>query len=77
MQTTKVKIKINLTHGSSGYAGFEIREVTISTEGRKNFRNESACEDGEWYSVTRWDREDGGIDKYSEVLREAETNGLN
>ena len=77
MNTTKVRIKINHTFGSSGYAGFEICEVTINTEGRKNFRNESACEDGEWYSVTRWDREDGGIDKYSEVLKEAETNGLN
>jgi len=77
MNTKKVQIKINLTHGSSGYAGFEICEVVISTEGRKNFRNESACEDGEWYSATRWDREDGRIDKYNEVLKEAETNGLN
>lgn len=77
MNTQKVKIKINNTYGSSGYAGFEICEVVISTEGRFNFRNQNACDDGEWYSVTRWDREDGTIDKYSDVLKEAEANGLN
>jgi len=77
METRNVKIKINLTHGTSGYAGFEIHQVVISTEGRVNFREVDACEDGEWYTVTRWERNDGNIDMYSDILQEAAMNGLN
>lgn len=77
MTTRKVNIKTNLRHGSSGYGGFEIHSVVISTEGRINFREVNACEDGEWYTVTRWDREDGNIDKYSDIFEEAAINGLN
>jgi len=77
MTNKTVKIKINLRHGISGYAGFEIHSVVISTEGRTNFRDVNACEDGEWYTVTRWDREDGKTDMYSDIYEEAATNGLN
>jgi hypothetical protein len=77
MKTRTVKIKINLTHGSTGYAGFEIHSVVISTDGRINFRDVNACEDGEWYTVTRWDREDGKTDMYSDIYEEAAINRLN
>jgi len=77
MKIETVKIKINLTWGSSGYAGFEIHQVKINSEGRKNFHETSACEDGEWYTVTVWQREDGKVDKYADILKEAEANGLN
>ena len=78
MNTQIVKIKINKTSCYAGcYAGFEIVDVEINTEGRKNFRFENACEDGEWYTVSRWEREDGNIDKYTAIFEEAKTNGLN
>ncbi|MBY0292183.1 MAG: hypothetical protein K2W92_02710 [Alphaproteobacteria bacterium] len=77
MKTQSVKIKINKTFGNSGYAGFEIIDVVINAEGRKNFRETSACEDGYWYTVSVWQRADGTVDKYSAILEEAKTNGLN
>ncbi|WP_423198014.1 hypothetical protein [Cupriavidus sp. H19C3] len=79
MKTEIVKIKV-YNHDiiyPDAYTGFSIYEVEISAEGRKNFRFENACEDGEWYTVSRWEREDGKIDKYTSILEEAKTNGLN
>lgn len=79
MKTEIVKIKVENKHSIyvDSYVGFSIYEVEISAEGRKNFRFENACEDGEWYTVSRWEREDGKIDKYTAILEEAKRNGLN
>lgn len=30
------------------------------------------CEDGDWYDVQRWDNPCGHVDKYSDVLKEAD-----
>ena len=79
MKTEIVKIKVNNTCNTykDGYHGFSIYEVEISAEGRRNFRTQNAYEDGESYTVSRWEREDGKIDKYTSILEEAKTNGLN
>ncbi len=79
MKTEIVKIKVDNSNNNhpNGYHGFSIYEVEISSEGRKNFRFQNGCEDGEFYTVSRWEREDGKIDKYTSILEEAKTNGLN
>jgi hypothetical protein len=33
--------------------------------------NYNFCEDGEWFSVDRWDNPCGHVDYYGDVLREA------
>ena len=54
-----------------------LREITLNWQGRGKVSSMRQHQDGEWYSVDTWERDDGSIDKYSEVITEAENNGLN
>ena len=38
---------------------------------RGEVRTERACEDGQWYDVSRWENPCGHLDLYADVLREA------
>ena len=71
MKTRKVSIKINSNYD------FEIYDVIITTQGRSNFQEQRFCEEGEWFTVTTWTRDDGKIDSYRSVFIEAQQNGLN
>jgi hypothetical protein len=58
-------------------AGIKLREVTLDWTGRNEPVLTPQSVDGEWFAVHRWTRQDGKIDSYADVLKEAETNGLN
>jgi DNA-binding NarL/FixJ family response regulator len=61
------------------YVGVTVRAVTIPVvcpkcggpRGVDTVRTQRFCEDGEWYSVDRWDNPCGHVDMYADVLCEA------
>lgn len=54
-----------------------VLEVNIDFSNRLNLTSHNFKEDGVWYNVNNWDRKDGKIDKYNDILIEAINNGLN
>ncbi|WP_406168989.1 hypothetical protein [Streptomyces sp. NBC_00996] len=61
------------------YVGVTIRTVTVPAvcpvcggpRGVDSLRSEQLPEDGEWYTVSRWENPCGHVDLYADVLREA------
>lgn len=51
--------------------------INIDFENRKDLENYQHYEDGRYYNVSKWSRQDGKIDNYIDILGEALNNGLN
>jgi hypothetical protein len=81
MNTRKVIVRDRASESAAwGTSSAEIvitKEITLDWTGRNEPTLSSGYEDGVSYAVHRWTRQDGKIDSYADVLKEAETNGLN
>lgn len=53
------------------------RTIRLDWQGRSEPVLKPYHEDGETFQVHNWDRGDGQVDRYEDVLLEAERNGLN
>lgn len=72
---------VRIIHRINGGWNIRIVQVTISDKcpvcggQRGKPYNHNFCEDGDWYSCDKWDNPCGHIDKYSDVLQEAQSAG--
>jgi hypothetical protein len=72
---------VKIIHRTNGGWNINILRVTIPDicpvcgGQRGEPKNHNFYEDGDWYSCDRWENPCGHIDKYSDVLKEAEQFG--
>lgn len=55
----------------------DVVALNIDFTGRCNLRYQTQYDDGYVFRTSVWDRVDGGIDKYADIIDEALRNGLN
>lgn len=55
----------------------DVVALNIDFTGRCNLRYQTQYDDGYVFRTSVWDREDGKIDSYSDIIKEALRNGLN
>ncbi len=64
-------------YGGFGRYPVPVRQIKLIWDGRTSPVLNRYHEDGEFYYVHNWARQDGNTESYDQVLDEAETNGLN
>lgn len=68
-----MKVKVLVRFSDS----VEVVEVNLDFSERCNLKNTKSWEDGSWRFYNSWDRKDGKIDTYYNVIKEAVENGMN
>lgn len=72
MNVKTVKVLVRFPEGD-----VEVVPVVVDFSERTNLKNTKSWEDGSWKFYNTWERLDGKVDSYYDIVKEGVSNGLN